>query len=209
VNTSPSWKGNAWSHWHRPWAIMHSAWQAARTDGPEADVRTDDWVLRLHYPAWCEQHGLEPFIRDFEENAWWHLLGLTAAPFDQAVCRVGLVLMFAADPRTRLQRRGADDPLLVRWALGRTPLVPESVATAIRKAQLPPLASPHAALSLQWCLVDTPDLLARLRLRFNPDDLQATEMPGLALQPAVPAVPAWLGTLWAAAVRVASDGRRS
>jgi hypothetical protein len=196
MNATPSWMGHAWSHWHRPWSVMHAAWHETAAQAPGA--LADDWMLRLHYPAWCEQHGLATVLQGFEDNAWWQLLGLSAGPFEQAVRRAGLVLMFAADARTRLQGRPADDVAVVRWALGRTPFVPRAVVEAVRKARLPSTAASHAALSLHWCLADLPELQARLRLRFPPSELQPAEKSGLRPQPATCA---WLATLWNGAVR--------
>jgi len=198
MNATPPWMGHAWSHWHRPWSVMHAAWHETAAQAP--GVLADDWMLRLHYPAWCEQHGLATVMQGFEDNTWWQLLGLPAGPFEQAVRRVGLVLMFAADARTRLQRRPGDDVVVVRWALGRTPFVPPAVIEAVGKARLPSSAASHAALSLHWCLADMPELQARLRLRFSPSELQPAEKPGRRPEPTTCA---WLATLWNGAVRTA------
>jgi hypothetical protein len=197
MNATPSWKVHAWSHWHRPWLVMHAARHAV--DSQVQATAADDWALRLHYPAWCEQHGLAPVLREFEDNTWWQLLSLPAGPFDQAARRVSLALMFAADPRTRLQRHPGNDVAIARWALGRAPFVPQSVAEAVRRVPLSS-ACAHAVLSLRWCLVNVPELHARLRLRFDPSDEHATET---ALRQPEPAVRAWLATLWANAVRAA------
>jgi hypothetical protein len=197
MNTSPSWVGEAWSHWHRPWAVTHAAWQ----DEPGAPVcGADDWVLRLHYPAWCEQRGLSPWVEAFEDNTWWKLLGLAPASFNQAARRVDLTLMFAADPRTRLVRRAGDDLAVMRWALGRAPFVPGSVADALRAERLSSSAAAYAALSMHWCMNDSPALRARLRLRFAPADLPPPDRPR---RDPDAGVCAWLATLWAGSVRTA------
>jgi hypothetical protein len=204
MNSTPSWKAHAWSHWHRPWSIMHAAWH--ETEPHVQDAGADDWALRLHYPAWCERHGLAPLMQEFDDNVWWQLLGLPAEPFDHAVRRVGLALMFAADPRTRLQRRQGNNVAIVRWALGRAPFVPESVADAVRRAQLPSSACAHAVLSLRWCLVEMPELRARLRLRFDPSDVHFADT--FVCEPE-PSVRAWLATLWAGGVHAAYQENRS
>ena len=175
---------------------MHAGWHETAAQG--LGEPADDWMLRLHYPAWCAQHGLAAVLRDFKDNTWWQLLGLSAGPFEQTVRRVGLVLMFAADARTRLQRRPGDDAAVVRWALSRTSFVPLSVVEAVRKAALPSSAASYAALSLNWCLVDMPELQARLRLRFAPSDLEPVEK---AANLPRPVTCAWLDTLWNGAVR--------
>lgn len=199
-----SWKLQAWSHWHRPWSTMHPAWLAADPRLPAAGA--DDWALQLHYPAWCERLGLAPALQSFDDSTWWQLLALPNGAFDEAVRRVGLTLMFAAEPRLRLQRQAGNDVAVVRWALGRAPFVPDAVADVVRRAGLPASAPSHAALALHVCLQEIPDLHRRLRLRFDPADL----LPAETTSPrATDGVRTWLSTLWSGGTRAALKERLS
>jgi hypothetical protein len=195
----------AWAHWHRPWAL------APASSLDEASARwagANELALRLHYPAWCEQHALAPTLDGFEDNTWWRLFGLARGPFDQTLRRVGLTLMYAAHPRSRLMRGAGDDLEVVRWALGRSPFVPGRLARALRDADLPATATSHAGLSLSWCLADSPDLWARLRLRLPPMDLHAVDDPRNARHDD-PAMRTCLSALWAGGVRAAQQETRS
>jgi len=170
-NAPAAWVAQAWQHWHRPWAVTHAAW----LDTPHSALAANgaqELTLRLHYHAWCERYALAPTLQEFDDTTWWRLFSLPAARFDQTARRVGLALMFAAQPRLRLVRQADDDAALVRWSLERAQFVPDDVAAALREATLADAPMQYAALSLRWCLADDDTALwARLKLRLAPDHL--------------------------------------
>jgi hypothetical protein len=197
------WVAQAWQHWHRPWAVTHASWLDASRGGPGADD-APEMSLRLHYPAWCAAHALEPTLLDFADTVWWRLLGLPSASFEQVVARVGLTLKFAADPRGRLLRRATVDMEAARWALERAHFVPEPVAVEVRDAASAFDAEAYAAMSLCWCLDAAPSLWARLRLRFSREHVPSDEVADGAVDPQVQA---HLGRLWRTALRISHEDR--
>lgn len=199
LDQHPPWAAQAWQHWHRPWAVTHASWLS---DAPATGGDAHEVALRLHYPAWCDHYALDPTLTEFADTLWWRLLALSPASFEQVSQRVGLTLLFAADQRRRLLRGAKVDLAVTRWALERSHFIPEPVATAVHDAASSPVAEPHAALSLRWCLDEKPSLWARMRLRFAREHVE-DEPPWH--DPIDPTVHTHLGRLWRTAARAALE----
>lgn len=197
------WVARAWQHWHRPWAVTHASWLDERAPGIDTGS-ANELALRLHYPAWCQRHELESTLTGFEDTPWWRLFSLAPEPFEQAVRRVGLTLMFAAEPRQRLLR-GAADMTVVRWALERAHFVPEPVVAALGGSGTRMTAEAHAALSLRWCVEATPSLWSRMRLRFAREHVPADGVPRRLRRCIDPAVCTHLARLWRAGARIGQE----
>lgn len=188
------WMSRALQHWYRPWSIAQPKWF------DPADAVFREHALRLHYPAWCHRYALAPDPDFFADTLPWRLLGLPTMAFDQAARLVGLALASAVDRRGGLARSACIDLTQLRWALERSHFVPPLAVSVLQETLAAVEPGSCAALSLRWCVVDTPSLWARLRLRFTPEQVAHGEE-GSSQPSSTPLVQSALTRLWRSAER--------
>ena len=180
MSAHPAWVLAAWKHWHLPWVVADPSW--LHDTGPAAHSAGRELARRLHYAAWCTDHGLSSDMSGFADSLAWRLVAATREVFDRTSQLAGLTWLYAADPRRRLLSRDQAAHLVVaRWALERAQLLPPDLVRASLDPSMPRQPSHCAAASLRACVATAePVTWPRLRQRLPRECV--VEVPAMAPQ---------------------------